>query len=151
AIFRFAACGVIFVGGQRYDASAGTIGDNKASVGSLGVGLGLDNHPAWCRPSASAIPESVEEPLRFFGRFELRDSLIDQGFADSLEDRVGADAEGVIEAEALAHRVHPRHAAAGIAANMDVHARPGSAQSMHEILEISVGAKGRVHRTGTQG
>ena len=46
AVFGFAAGGVVIVSGLGHDAGAGAIADDEASVGALGVGLGLDDDPA---------------------------------------------------------------------------------------------------------
>src|SRR5262249_25690643 len=145
AVFGFAACGVVIVSGGEHDAGTGAIADNEASVGALSVSLGLDDHPACRRPSAGAIPEGIEQTLWLPGGCKVGLGLFEQRFAEFFENAVGSYAKGVIDTEPLANAIHPRHAITSIAANVDVHARPGLTQAPDQILQIVVGPQGRMH------
>src|SRR5262249_34866657 len=139
AIFTLAAGGVVVVGCLGQHAGTRTIADDKPAVSALGMGLGFDDDPAWPVPRAGLIPKALAEPLGFLGNGGLGLRLFEQGFAVLFENVVAADAEGVVHAEAFADVVHPRHAIAAVAADVDVHVGPDLAKAAHQMLEVVVG------------
>jgi hypothetical protein len=52
--------------------------------------------------------------------------------------------------EPLADLVHAGQAITSVTANRQVHVRPGQTQALHQMLQIVVGTRGRVHRPGPQ-
>src|ERR1700740_2271024 len=120
AIFGFTAGSVVIVSSLGHDAGAWPIRDNEAAVGALGIGLGLADHPARSRPRVGLIPESVKQALRLSAGGKVGLGLFHQGFAAVLENIVGGNAKGVIQAESLADCIHPGHAITSVAADMEV-------------------------------
>src|SRR5579871_700362 len=148
AVLALAPSGIVVVGRLRQYERPRSIGDDKAAVGPLGVGFGLDHHPARQRPGAGLVPEGREQTLGLPAGLIRPDRLGQHGITAPLEDAVGRQAKGVIEVETLADGVHPGDAVAGVAADPDAHAGPGLAQSLHQVFQVVVGAQGGMHGAG---
>jgi hypothetical protein len=77
-------------------------------------------------------------PLPLVGRHRLGQ----QPLGLALEDRVGTQAEGVRDAEPLAHVVHVRHAEGAVAPEVEGYVGPGPAQAGHQVGQVVLGAQG---------
>ena len=102
-------------------------------------------------PRAGLVGEVCEQPLFLAGAFILGDRPVEQGLRHRLQSLVGAEAEGVRQAVFLADFVHPRHAEAAVAADVDREVVAGSSQPIDHELQVIIRAVRGVHRAGPQG
>ncbi len=150
AVHALATLGVGVVGGARQHLRARAIGHEEAAVGPLGVGLGLDDHPAGAVPGARLVPEAVEQALRLARLVVAAHGLREQRVAGGLDFPVAGQPEQVLDAELLADGDHARHTVASVAANLEGHVGPGEPQALGETSQVVVGAQGRAGGAGPQ-
>jgi hypothetical protein len=154
---------VLVVRGPREEHGPRPVRHHEAAVGAPVVGLRLGHDPARLRPRPRLIPEAREQPRRHRrARWLLLprrlplplvggNRLGQQALGQALQDRVGAEAEGVGDAQPLADLVHGRGAEAAVAAEVQGHVRPGLAQASHQVFQVVVGPKGGRHVARPQG
>src|SRR5262249_3354570 len=105
--FTLAAFGVLIVSRPREHQGPGPVRYHEAAVGPAVVGLRLGYDPARLRPGPRLIPEAREHPRRHGRPRRLllpsglplllvgRHGHGEQALRLALQDRVGAEAEGV--------------------------------------------------------
>src|SRR5581483_9963800 len=109
----------VVIEGKNLGSTTGAVGDEEAQIGADGGVLGLVADAALVRPAAGAMAEAGEAALR-----QLRATIAPlqrllQGLGMALKNRIGRDAESVLNAEELAELVQQRQSKPGIAAQFD--------------------------------
>ena len=75
--------------------STGTIGDDKADIGSQRADFDLDHDPSSLIPASGPVAKAVEEANRSFGAGIFTLGLFEPALGSFLEYRVGGDPDGI--------------------------------------------------------
>src|SRR5512146_1331147 len=147
------ALAAIVVEGKDFGSATGAVGDHKAQVGADGGVLGLVADAALMRPGAGAVAEAGEAALRQLTAAKAPLQAFLQALGTALKDRVGGDAERVLEAEELAELVQQRQRETSIATQLDLDLGKRSLQARHQAGQHGkdTGVTGGVARPQAQG
>ena len=139
----------IIVESEDLRGATGAVGHQEAQIGSGGGVFGLVADAAMARPTAGAMAEAGKAALRELGAAIAPLQLFLPRFGALLEDTVGGNADGILDAEELAELVQERQSKTGIAAQLDRHAGEGGLQTRHQTQQHGhdAGMTGGVSRT----
>ena len=128
-VFAFAA---IVVKSKDLGSAAGTVSDEEAQVGARGGMLGFVADAALMRPAASTMAKTGEAALRNSSATIAAGQTFLPRLGAALEDRVGGNAQCILDSEKLAKLIQERQSETGIAAQLDRHARKSGLESWHQ-------------------
>src|SRR5271157_3134605 len=139
----------IVVEGEDLGSTAGAVSNQEEQVGSDGGVLGLVADAALMRPAAGAVAEAGKAALRELRAAIAPLQLFLPRFGALLEDAVGGDADGILDAEELTELVEKWESETGIAAQLDLHAGEGGLQVGYQAQQHGhdAGMTGGVSRT----
>jgi hypothetical protein len=106
------------------------------------MGFRLDDHRLRSRPALGLILQEQEGSLRLTGPLVVGEGPLQEVVAGLAEPAIHADPERVGEPQLPADVVHPGHAQAAVAADMDLDVGPGGPQSRHQVAQVVIDAEG---------
>src|SRR2546430_4606994 len=113
-------------------AAALQVGHQEAQVGAGGGVFGLIADEALTKPALGTVTETRKRALGLLGSTIAASEPALETSGATLEDRVGGEADDVLEAEELAEFIEQRQREAGIGTQQDADSRKLLLQTQHQ-------------------